>query len=109
MGLERNVDMKAAAELIKSIHDEFKDVFTGMGCLKGTFSLQIREEIKPYLACPRHIVYGLHKLVNDNLDYKTANYYTPKHGQGVKVMQQLHVGTQAQLDKRSSHLTTLTC
>ena len=41
--VERNADIKASTELTQEAHDECKDVFTGIKCFKGTFSLQVRE------------------------------------------------------------------
>ena len=35
--------MKATAELTQSVHNKFKDIFTGIACFKGTFSLQVKE------------------------------------------------------------------
>ena len=40
--------MKASAVTIESIHNQFKDVFTGIECFKGTFSLQVKDSTKPY-------------------------------------------------------------
>ena len=44
-----------------NIHDEYNDLFTGTGCFKGTFSLQVKDDAKPYQASQRHIVYALPK------------------------------------------------
>ena len=46
--LEKDADMKASAALIQPIHNEFKNVFTGIGNFKGAFLLQIKEWVKPY-------------------------------------------------------------
>ena len=38
----------ANAETTITVLDEFNDVFTGIGCFKGTFSLQDKFDAKPY-------------------------------------------------------------
>ena len=43
------------------MHDEFTDVFTGIVCNKGTFFLQVKEDMKPYQALPKNLTYGLHE------------------------------------------------
>ena len=49
----------------KQMHKEFKDVFSGTGCFKGTFLLQVKEESKPYQVPPRHMAYALQELCRD--------------------------------------------
>ena len=41
------------------MHDEYKDIFTGNGCFKGTFSLQVKDDAKPYQLPLRHIAHPL--------------------------------------------------
>ena len=41
------------------IHDEYNDMFEGIGCFKGTFSLQIKQNAKPYQALLRCAAYVL--------------------------------------------------
>ena len=38
------------------IHNEFINMFTGIGCLRSTFSLR---DTKPYQALGRHVAYRL--------------------------------------------------
>ena len=40
---------------MQSIHMRFGDIFNGIGCFEGTFSLQLKPDIKPYHAPPRHV------------------------------------------------------
>ena len=39
-------------ESTQQIHKEFEDVFNGIGCLEGTFSLQPKSNSKPYQELP---------------------------------------------------------
>ena len=48
----------ASAEITLKIH-EFSDVFTEIGCFKGTFFLQVIDDTKPYQVPLRHITYAL--------------------------------------------------
>ena len=56
------------AELTQQIHKEFNDVFNGIGCFKGTFSLQLKLDRRPYQVPPRHVPYALQKLFKDELE-----------------------------------------
>ena len=38
---------------------DFDDVFNGIGCFEGTFSLQLKPYSKPYQAPLRHVAYPL--------------------------------------------------
>ena len=58
-GLDRESDLKAIAKLEDSIYKEFAAVFSGIGCFKGAFSLQVKEYKKPYQASLRHMAYIL--------------------------------------------------
>ena len=43
------------------IHIDYSDVFTEIGCFQGTFSLQVRDDVKPYKALPSCVAYALQK------------------------------------------------
>ena len=43
---------EASKILIKKIHNEYSDLFTGVGCCDGTFKLQVREDSCPYQSLP---------------------------------------------------------
>ena len=47
----------------------FDNVFNGIGCFEGTFSLQLKPDRKPYQAPPRHVAYALQKTLKDELDW----------------------------------------
>ena len=40
----------ASAEIIQQLQRDYKDVFTGISCFDGIFSLQVRPDSKPYQA-----------------------------------------------------------
>ena len=50
------------------IHNKFGDVFNGIGCFEGTFSLQLKPDSKPYQASPRHVAYALQKPFKEELE-----------------------------------------
>ena len=50
------------------IHNTFGDVFNGIGCFKGTFSLQLKPDSKLYQAPPRCVAYALQKLFKEELE-----------------------------------------
>ena len=58
----------AGAETALKIHVEFSDVFTGIGCFKGTFSLQVKDDMKPYQMPPRCITYVLQEPFKKELE-----------------------------------------
>ena len=53
---------------MQKIHDVFGNVFNGIGCFKGTFSLQLKPDSKPYQASPRHVAYVLQKPFKEELE-----------------------------------------
>ena len=53
------VDKTKSIELMQKIHNVFDNVFNGIGCFKGTFSLQLKPDSKPYQVPPRHVAYVL--------------------------------------------------
>ena len=48
-GPKRQSD-KASAEITKQLQKRFEDVFTGIVCFDGTFSLQAKPDSKPFQA-----------------------------------------------------------
>ena len=50
----------ASVETTFKIQNEYSYVFTGIGCFKGTFSLQVKDAVKPYQAPPNCIAYAPH-------------------------------------------------
>ena len=47
----------------------FDNVFNGIGCFKGTFSLQLKPDNRPYQVPPRCVAYVLQKPFKDELDW----------------------------------------
>ena len=63
-----DTDKKKSARIIQQIQKEFNDVFNGIGCFEGTFSLQLKLDSRPYQVPPRHIAYALQNLFKDELE-----------------------------------------
>ena len=55
--------------MTQRIHEKFGDVFNGTGCFKGTFSLQLKLDSKPYQVPPRWVAYALQKLFKEELEH----------------------------------------
>ena len=51
------------------IHNTYGDVFNGIGCFEGTFSLQLKPDSKPYQVPPRHMAYALQKPFKEELEW----------------------------------------
>ena len=51
------------------MHDKFDDIFSVIGCFKGTFSSQLKPDSKPYHAPPRHVAYALQKPFKEELEH----------------------------------------
>ena len=51
-GPGKEADRMANAETTLKIHDKYSDVFTEIWCFKDTFSSQVKDDIKPYMALP---------------------------------------------------------
>ena len=49
----------AGTKTMIKIHNEFSNVFTDIGCFKGTFSLKINFNSILYQGPPRHITFSL--------------------------------------------------
>ena len=47
-GPGRKADKVTSAKSALKIHNEYSNVFTGNRCSKGTFSLQVKDDVKPY-------------------------------------------------------------
>ena len=58
-GPETEADMVVSAKTAQIMHNGFSNVFTGIRCFKGTFSLQVKYGAKAYQAVPRHLLYVL--------------------------------------------------
>ena len=41
-------DHRKSSTMMQKIHNTFGKIFNGIGCFKGTFSLQLKPDSKPY-------------------------------------------------------------
>ena len=63
------------AKTTMKIHNKFSDVFTGILCFKGTFSLKIKEDTQPYQVLPRDVTYALQEpFTKSHKIYKNSRY-----------------------------------
>ena len=63
------MDHKTAITNITSqIQKEFEDVFMGIRCFEGTFSLQVKPDSKPYQVPPSCVAYALQKQFKEELE-----------------------------------------
>ena len=60
-------DKSKSSAMTQRIHKMFGDIFNGIGSFKGTFSLQLKPDSKPYQVPPRHVAYALQKLFKKEL------------------------------------------
>ena len=49
----------ASAETTLNMHDNFSDIFPWIGCFKGTFTIQVKDDVKPYQVLPSHVANAL--------------------------------------------------
>ena len=56
-------------KLIQEEHNTFGDVFNGIGCFKGTFSLQLKPDSKLYQVPLRHVAYALQTSLKEELEH----------------------------------------
>ena len=52
----------------QKIHNVYIDVFISIGFFKGTSSLQVKDDIKPYKTQPRCIAYALQEPLKEELE-----------------------------------------
>ena len=67
-GPGKESDKKASTEITEQLQKEFEDVFTGIGCFDGMFSLQVKSDSKTYQVPPQCIVYTLQKPFKEELE-----------------------------------------
>ena len=58
----------SATELKENVKNEFKDVFTGIGCLPGTHSIRLKDDAVPVVHAPRKIPFAQRKPLRQELD-----------------------------------------
>ena len=59
---------RVASEKTTRIMHNYSDVPTGIGCFKGKFFLQVKDDVKPYQAALRYIAYALQKPFSKELE-----------------------------------------
>ena len=62
-------DKRESIKLMQRVHNVFGNVFNGIGCFEGTFSLQLKPDSKPYQAPLWHVAYALQKPFKKELDW----------------------------------------
>ena len=62
-----DTDKNKSAAMTQRIHEMYGEVFNGIGCFKGTFSLQLKLDSMPYHMLPRCITYALQKPFKEEL------------------------------------------
>ena len=73
--------MKANAKITNTIHKQFDVAFSGIGCLKGTILLQLKDGVKTNQALPRHVAYTVRAIQKgDAATTKAANHSTIRGG-----------------------------
>ena len=66
---DKEAEKKESHLIIQNIHSKFSDVFTGIGCFKGTFKLQVRGGSHTYQASPRRAAYVLQESLMEELKW----------------------------------------
>ena len=69
-----DADKKASDEITKQLQKEFKDVFKGIGCFDGKFSLQDKPDSKPFQVCWKHIAYSLQQPFKEESEHLQQQY-----------------------------------
>ena len=62
-----DADRRSSITMMQSIHSRFGNVFNGIGCFEGAFSLQLKPDSKPYQALPWHVAYVLQEPFKEEL------------------------------------------
>ena len=62
-----DTDKSKSKAMTQRIHEEYGEVFNGIGCFEGTFSLQLKPDSKLYQAPPRSVAYALQKPFQEEL------------------------------------------
>ena len=61
-------DKRVSTEITKQLQKYFKDLFKGIGCSDGKFSLQVTLDSKQYLVSPRCVAGALQKPFKEELE-----------------------------------------
>ena len=63
-----DADKRKNSAMMQKIYNTFGNIFNGIGCFKGTFSLQLKPDSMSYQAPPRHVAYMLQKPFKEELE-----------------------------------------
>ena len=63
-----DADRVVSAETALKIHGEAGNVFTGIGCFKGTFQLQVKDNVESYHVPLRHVTYAFQETFKKELE-----------------------------------------
>ena len=72
-----DIDKKKSAEWTQQTRKEFNDLFDGIGCFEGTFSLQVKLDSRPYQVPPRCVAYVLLMPFKDELERQQQDIIEP--------------------------------
>ncbi|KAL9951249.1 hypothetical protein ACROYT_G043882 [Oculina patagonica] len=68
LNLVRRVESVAQAPVTKEeILDEFPDVFTGLGCMEGSYHIELDDTVEPVIHPPRQVPYSLLEKLKEKL------------------------------------------
>ena len=65
----READKRQSDDMIQKIHNTYGNIFNGIGCFEGTFSLQLKPNSKPYQVPSRCMAYVFQKLFKEELKW----------------------------------------
>ena len=58
-GGDMEANKAASAETTQTIHNEYSDIYAGIVCFRGTFSLHVKDDVRHCQMLPRCIAYAL--------------------------------------------------
>ena len=79
-GPNQDNDKRVSAKITQQLQRYFQNVFTGIVCFDGTFSLQVKADSKPYLVQPLHVAYALQKPFKEELELLKQEDIIPQLG-----------------------------
>ena len=66
---DTEADKRWSNDMTQNIHNKYANVFNGIGCFEGMFSVQLKPDSKPYQAPPRCMAYVLQKPFKEELKW----------------------------------------
>ena len=66
--INKAADKRASQVLMQKMHNKFSDIFSGIWCFEGTFSLQVKDDSWSYQAPLRRVAYILQEPLMEELD-----------------------------------------